>query len=305
MTAKRGRRAFDIDMPDTAPTPRATLIGEPRRGPMATAVRESAEAVQARADTEAAVRAENDRLAQVCGWAAITAAGLLMPDGKPRRLYGEAGLLTERLVAAQEVQRLDPDHRDAIWVEIDSLRLLGQRDDAYAKARDFYDRFPDDPDAAGAVVDLMVATGQDEDTIIAFVDQAAEDHTDVVSVHQLQARVYGLFGRIEEARAAALRVAEMDQPDSSTLAATIQLLDVLGETDTVESLLERESDDGDGSDMATVVAASRAWKDARLIDAVRRLEASNRPVEDSSADLLGTLLSHNSSLKSSKISKST
>ncbi len=201
-------------------------------------------------------------------------------------MYGEAGLLTERLVAAQEVQRLDPDHRDAIWVEIDSLRLLGQRDDAYAKARDFYDRFPDDPDAAGAVVDLMVATGQDEDTIIAFVDQAAEDHTDVVSVHQLQARVYGLFGRIEEARAAALRVAEMDQPDSSTLAATIQLLDVLGETDTVESLLERESDDGDGSDMATVVAASRAWKDARLIDAVRRLEASNRPVEDSSADLL-------------------
>lgn len=39
------------------------------------------------------VASENDRLAQVCGWAAITAAGLLMPDGKPRRLYGEAGLL--------------------------------------------------------------------------------------------------------------------------------------------------------------------------------------------------------------------
>jgi uncharacterized heparinase superfamily protein len=36
-------------------------------------------------------RAE-DRLAEVAGWCAITAAGLLMPDGKPRRLYGEAGL---------------------------------------------------------------------------------------------------------------------------------------------------------------------------------------------------------------------
>ncbi len=32
-------------------------------------------------------------LAQVTGWTAITAAGLLLSDGKPRRLYGEAGLL--------------------------------------------------------------------------------------------------------------------------------------------------------------------------------------------------------------------
>ncbi len=37
-------------------------------------------------------RAE-DRLGEVTGWAAITAAGLLLPDGKPRRLYGEAGLV--------------------------------------------------------------------------------------------------------------------------------------------------------------------------------------------------------------------
>lgn len=34
----------------------------------------------------------DDRLAEVCGWCAIAAAGLLMPDGKPRRLFAEAGL---------------------------------------------------------------------------------------------------------------------------------------------------------------------------------------------------------------------
>ncbi|MBU6269394.1 MAG: heparinase II/III family protein [Sphingomonadales bacterium] len=34
-----------------------------------------------------------DMLAQVTGWAAIVAAGLLLPDGRPRRLYGEAGLI--------------------------------------------------------------------------------------------------------------------------------------------------------------------------------------------------------------------
>lgn len=32
-------------------------------------------------------------LGQVAGWAAVTAAGLLLPEGRPRRLYGEAGLI--------------------------------------------------------------------------------------------------------------------------------------------------------------------------------------------------------------------
>ena len=37
-------------------------------------------------------RAE-DKLAEVAGWTAITAAGLILADGKARRLYGEAGLI--------------------------------------------------------------------------------------------------------------------------------------------------------------------------------------------------------------------
>jgi len=37
-------------------------------------------------------RAE-DRLAEAVGWSAIVAAGLLLPGGRPRRLYGEAGLM--------------------------------------------------------------------------------------------------------------------------------------------------------------------------------------------------------------------
>jgi uncharacterized heparinase superfamily protein len=35
----------------------------------------------------------NDGLGEVAGWCAIVAAGLLLPDGKPRRLFGEAGLV--------------------------------------------------------------------------------------------------------------------------------------------------------------------------------------------------------------------
>ncbi|MBX7494719.1 heparinase II/III family protein [Qipengyuania sp. 6B39] len=39
------------------------------------------------------VASADDRLGQVAGWCAVTAAGLLLPDGRPRCLYGEAGLL--------------------------------------------------------------------------------------------------------------------------------------------------------------------------------------------------------------------
>lgn len=35
----------------------------------------------------------DDKLAEVAGWCAITAAGLLLEDGKARRLFGEAGLI--------------------------------------------------------------------------------------------------------------------------------------------------------------------------------------------------------------------
>ncbi|MXO91519.1 heparinase II/III family protein [Pontixanthobacter aquaemixtae] len=34
-----------------------------------------------------------DRMGEVAGWCGVVAAGLLLPDGKPRRLFGEAGLI--------------------------------------------------------------------------------------------------------------------------------------------------------------------------------------------------------------------
>ncbi len=39
------------------------------------------------------VSSADDRLAEIAGWSGIVAAGLLMADGKPRRLFGEAGLV--------------------------------------------------------------------------------------------------------------------------------------------------------------------------------------------------------------------
>ncbi|QUS37323.1 ParB/RepB/Spo0J family partition protein [Falsirhodobacter algicola] len=59
------RRTFDIDFPGDAPVPAGTDSPEreTRRGPMAAAISENAEALRERQATEAAIRAENDRLA--------------------------------------------------------------------------------------------------------------------------------------------------------------------------------------------------------------------------------------------------
>lgn len=63
MTKKR--RIFDIDLPeDDAPAPpMPSAKSEPRRGPMAAAISETAQSLSTRAEAEAAIRAENDRLA--------------------------------------------------------------------------------------------------------------------------------------------------------------------------------------------------------------------------------------------------
>lgn len=56
------RRTFDIDFPSEDPVPAGTER-EVRRGPMATAITENADALRARQEAEASIRAENDRLA--------------------------------------------------------------------------------------------------------------------------------------------------------------------------------------------------------------------------------------------------
>lgn len=63
------RRVFDINFPSDPPAPKPAAnpvepaVTESRRGPMATAISENAEALKARAEAEQHIRAENDRLA--------------------------------------------------------------------------------------------------------------------------------------------------------------------------------------------------------------------------------------------------
>jgi uncharacterized heparinase superfamily protein len=91
-------------------------------------------------------RAE-DRLAELAGWCAITAAGLLMPDGKPRRLFGEAGLVRTlgELVGADGgvLSRSPLDQMEAI-------ELLIELSACYRATR------RDPPEQVGAILDVLV-----------------------------------------------------------------------------------------------------------------------------------------------------
>ncbi|WP_095012405.1 heparinase II/III family protein [Tsuneonella mangrovi] len=89
----------------------------------------------------------NDRLGEVAGWCAIVAAGLLLADGKPRRLFGEAGLLRAlgELVAEDGgVLSRSP------LAQIDAIMLLTELRACYAAVK------RDPPEALDAMLALLV-----------------------------------------------------------------------------------------------------------------------------------------------------
>jgi len=92
-------------------------------------------------------RAE-DRLAEVAGWCAIVAAGLLLPDGKPRRLYGEAGLMQALGEAVAEdggILSRSP------LLQMEAIALLVDLSACYRATR------RDAPQAVGTMLQLLVS----------------------------------------------------------------------------------------------------------------------------------------------------
>ena len=88
-----------------------------------------------------------DRLGEVAGWCAIVAAGLLLPHGKPRRLYGEAGLL-------RALGELIGDDGGVLsrspLAQIEAIELLVRLTACYRATR------RDPPEAVAATVALMI-----------------------------------------------------------------------------------------------------------------------------------------------------
>ena len=88
-----------------------------------------------------------EALSEVAGWTAIVAAGLLLPDGKPRRLYGEAGLV-------RALGELVADDGGALsrspLAQIDAIALLTELKACYRAVR------RDPPQAFDAMLAMLV-----------------------------------------------------------------------------------------------------------------------------------------------------
>ena len=88
-----------------------------------------------------------DRLAEVAGWCAIVAAGLLLADGKPRRLFGEAGLL-------RALGELVGDDGGVLsrspLAQIEAIALLVRLNACYRATRS------DPPEGLGTMLGLLV-----------------------------------------------------------------------------------------------------------------------------------------------------
>ena len=110
----RRRRVFDIDLPEEEAPARAEVpAGKPaRRGPMASAVRENAESLRARAELERSIRQENDALAHEL----VRLRGLgLAVEPVPLDRVDAAKLIRDRMVEE------NPDVEDLK----DSIRAVG------------------------------------------------------------------------------------------------------------------------------------------------------------------------------------
>lgn len=99
------RRVFDIEFPDGDSAPLQPVESDARRGPMASAIAESAGALAERMDTEVEIRVENDRLAHE--FVRLKRAGLIV-DLVP--------------VEAIAMEKLSRDRKVARDSEIDELK---------------------------------------------------------------------------------------------------------------------------------------------------------------------------------------
>ncbi|WEK48435.1 MAG: heparinase II/III family protein [Candidatus Andeanibacterium colombiense] len=94
-----------------------------------------------------AVGRAEDGMAETAGWCAIVAAGLLLPEGKPRRLYGEAGLikvLGELIGDDGGVLSRSP------LLQMEAIGLLAELSACYRAVR------LDPPEALQGVLELLV-----------------------------------------------------------------------------------------------------------------------------------------------------
>lgn len=216
------RKGFDIDFPtgeDPVPagTPRADAPPA-RRGPMASAISENAEALRSRHEAEAAIRAENDRLAHelvrlkgqglivdLIDTSAISATKLARDRSTSRDPELDELKASIRAIGLSNPIRVEADGQGA-WQLVQGFRRLTAYRELHAETGD--DRFARIPAgilAQGETVEGLYRRMVDENLVrrdISFAEMAAlalryaqDDATDAQDVEQAVGVLYASANR--------------------------------------------------------------------------------------------------------------
>ncbi len=186
-------------------------------------------------------------------------------------LYAEAGLLGERVRAADDLLRLDPGSGPAMLARAETLAVMGRTDDALAQARRLVEEKPDNVRGLAVLVELLLKTTRNIEEIRALVDRAAEAHRDDVDFALVRASTLANMQERIEAETEARRAATLDAPTPEHVDRVVTLLDLLGLDNEANAYLAKRSEGlGAGSSMA-VIAAERAWMAGDLAGARARL----------------------------------
>lgn len=210
------RRMFDIDFPQDAP-PAPVPAGTERRGPMATAIVENAEALRERQEAEAAIRAENDRLAHEL--VRLKKLGLIV-DLIPLEAIHADKLTRDRATGRDpELDELKDSIKaiglsNPIRVEqsedgfelIQGFRRLAAYRELFAETQDpRYATIPAGLVARGETLESLYRRMVDENLVrrdISFAEMAelaraylADPETEASSIDQAIATLYGSAGR--------------------------------------------------------------------------------------------------------------
>ena len=181
------RRVFDIDFEDAAVPAGTDPAPEPRRGPMAAAISENAEALSARQQAEAAIRAENDRLAHE--YVALKKNGQIVGPVAVDRIRAEKLIrdradardpeLDELKASIQAVGLSNPIHVEEVedgYELIQGFRRLTAYRELLAETGDeTYARIPATLQARGAQLDHLYRRMVDENLVrrdISFAEMA-------------------------------------------------------------------------------------------------------------------------------------
>lgn len=254
-------------------------------------VHTNGEAYFALADARYHVESEDGRYLKTA-LALATQASDLMPDQiEPLdlrlELYVKLGFATEAIEVATRIIGIDQSHRRAHEVKIGGLAALGRLDEAMGVAEDLVAQFPDDVEAHRAILDIRRGLGHDMQELLAYADDLAAKHENEVGFVLLKAAWHEHAGDNDGAQAAVRQAAQIGTDDPLVLRRIVALMDTLGlQREAEEALAAAAADPETGLD-AAIVAAERAWKDARVADAVEQVKALPTDFSAASSQTVG------------------